>query len=125
SKGMAGELVARLRPGGEWPPAALESLFDRYYGAVGGASALNRMLYVDTKVWLPDDLLLKADKMTMANALELRVPFLDHRLVEFAAQLPANMKLAGGKGKALLRRTMTGVLPDSILNRPKRGFPVP
>jgi asparagine synthase (glutamine-hydrolysing) len=83
------------------------------------------MLYVDSKVWLPDDLLLKADKMTMANALELRVPFLDHKLVEFAARLPQNMKLRGGTGKVLLRNIMKDVLPSSILHRPKKGFPVP
>jgi len=92
---------------------------------VSHASSLDQMLYADSKVWLPDDLLLKADKMTMANALELRVPFLDHKLVEFAAQLPQSAKLAGGMGKALLRQTMKGVLPDSILGRAKKGFPVP
>jgi asparagine synthase (glutamine-hydrolysing) len=83
------------------------------------------MLYADTKVWLPDDLLLKADKMTMANALELRVPFLDHHLVELAATLPNHLKVRGRTGKVLLRRAMRGVLPDQILDRPKKGFPVP
>jgi asparagine synthase (glutamine-hydrolysing) len=57
------------------------------------------MLYVDAKVWLPDDLLMKADRMSMANGLEMRVPFLDHRLVEFAATLPETAK----RGKAQLR----------------------
>ena len=56
---------------------------------------LDQMLYIDTKTWLPDDLLVKADKMTMANSLELRVPLLDHRLLEFAASLPADFKLKG------------------------------
>lgn len=125
SKGMAGELASALRPGLAWPPAAVESLFERYYGAVANASALNRMLYVDTKVWLPDDLLLKADKMTMANALELRVPFLDHKLVEYAATLPEHLKISGGVGKVILRQTMRGILPAEILDRPKKGFPVP
>src|ERR1035438_823282 len=63
--------------------------------------------------------------MTMANALELRVPFLDHKVVEFAAQLPQDMKLRGGTGKVLLRKAMKDVLPASILHRPKKGFPVP
>jgi asparagine synthase (glutamine-hydrolysing) len=92
---------------------------------VRDASPLNRMLYVDAKVWLPDDLLLKADKMTMANALELRVPFLDYRLVELAATLPDRLKIQGRTGKVILRRIMRGMIPDEILNRPKKGFPVP
>jgi asparagine synthase (glutamine-hydrolysing) len=104
---------------------ALDNLYAPLFDRVSHASSLDQMLYADSKVWLPDDLLLKADKITMANALELRVPFLDHKLVEFAAQLPASAKLAGGVGKALLRSTMTGVLPDSILHRTKKGFPVP
>jgi asparagine synthase (glutamine-hydrolysing) len=63
--------------------------------------------------------------MTMANGLELRVPFLDHRLVEFAATLPQSAKLHHGRGKALLREVMRGVLPDAIIDRPKKGFPIP
>jgi len=62
--------------------------------------------------------------MTMANALELRVPFLDHKLVEFAAALPDDRKL-NGSGKAILRQAMRGVLPDAIIDRPKKGFPIP
>lgn len=102
----------------------VSDIFHQHFKAAASASPLNRMLYVDTKVWLPDDLLLKADKMTMANGLELRVPFLDHKLVEFAAALPDASKLSG-EGKSLLRKTMRGVLPDPILDRPKKGFPVP
>ena len=58
------------------------------------------MLYADMKTWLVDDLLIKADKMTMANAVELRVPFLDHRVVEFAASIPLGMKMRGGEVKS-------------------------
>jgi asparagine synthase (glutamine-hydrolysing) len=103
----------------------LRELFDGYFKAVDKASPLNRMLYVDAKVWLPDDLLMKADKMTMANGLELRVPFLDHKLVEFAAMLPDDWKLGGKGGKTLLRQAMRGVLPNAIIDRPKKGFPLP
>ncbi len=103
----------------------LTDTFSGHFRAAGSASPLNRMLYVDAKVWLPDDLLLKADKMTMANSLELRVPFLDHKLVEFAASLPDNCKLNDGTGKALLRNAMRPVLPEAILKRPKKGFSVP
>jgi asparagine synthase (glutamine-hydrolysing) len=83
------------------------------------------MLYADAKIWLPDDLLLKADKMTMANSLELRVPFLDHKLVEYAATLPSDLKLKGSTGKYLLREAMKNTLPKRIINRSKKGFPVP
>ncbi len=103
----------------------LLEIFGCYFKAVEKASPLNRMLYVDAKIWLPDDLLMKADKMTMANGLELRVPFLDHELVEFAATLQDDWKLGGKGGKTLLRRAMRGVLPNAIIDRPKKGFPIP
>jgi asparagine synthase (glutamine-hydrolysing) len=103
----------------------LGEIFGGHFQAVQNTSPLNRMLYVDAKVWLPDDLLLKADKMTMANSLELRVPFLDHKLVEFAATLPDESKLSGTSGKSLLRKLMQDVLPRPILERPKKGFSIP
>lgn len=103
----------------------LNAMFRGHFKTVEQASRLNQMLYVDAKVWLPDDLLLKADKMTMANGLELRVPFLDHKLIEFGATLPGHSKLGPEGGKTLLRQAMRGVLPDKIIDRPKKGFPVP
>ncbi len=123
SRGFRPELQARLL--GRDDGRALDQVFSDVFNNAAAASPLDRMLYADGKVWLPDDLLLKADKMTMANSLELRVPFLDHKLVEFAARLPQRAKLSGNTGKVLLRKTMEGVLPDSILNRTKKGFPVP
>ena len=86
---------------------------------------LNQMLYVDTKTWLPDDLLIKADKMTMANSLELRVPLLDHKVLEFAASLPPEYKVKGMQTKRVLKAAFAKVLPPEILNRKKAGFPVP
>jgi asparagine synthase (glutamine-hydrolysing) len=68
---------------------------------------------------------LKADKMTMATALELRVPFLDHKLVEYLAASPDNAKVRGNRGKWILRQTIGNVVPPSILNRAKKGFPMP
>ena len=103
----------------------MQEIFGGYFKAVQNASPLDQMLYVDAKVWLPDDLLIKADKMTMANGLELRFPFLDHKLVEFAGTLPNASKVHGKGGKTLLRSAMRGVLPDSIIDRPKKGFPIP
>jgi asparagine synthase (glutamine-hydrolysing) len=103
----------------------LSEIFAAYFRKVEATSSLNRMLYADTKVWLPEDLLLKADKMTMATAVELRVPFLDHKLVEYIAGLPDDAKVRGNQGKWILRQAMGSVLPPSILNRKKKGFPIP
>jgi asparagine synthase (glutamine-hydrolysing) len=86
---------------------------------------LARMLYVDTKTWLPDDLLVKADKMTMANSVELRVPFLDHVLLEFAASLPSDFKLRWFTTKFLAKAALEERVPKPILKRKKAGFPVP
>jgi asparagine synthase (glutamine-hydrolysing) len=86
---------------------------------------LNAMLYIDTKTWLPDDLLIKADKMTMANSIELRVPLLDHKLLEFAASLPPRRKLKAGTTKYILKRTLSRQIPSEIRKRKKAGFPVP
>jgi asparagine synthase (glutamine-hydrolysing) len=88
-------------------------------------SVLNRMLYVDTKTTLPDDLLLKADKMTMANSIELRVPLLDHKIMEFAASLPENLKVRGFTTKYIAKAALKIRVPNEILNRKKAGFPVP
>jgi asparagine synthase (glutamine-hydrolysing) len=127
SRGFSEEGKLRLvgRDRMERSEQRLQEIFGGYFQAVEKASPLDRMLYVDAKVWLPDDILLKADKMTMANGLELRVPFLDHKLVEFAATLPDAAKIQAKGGKALLRGAMRGVLPDAIIDRPKKGFPIP
>jgi asparagine synthase (glutamine-hydrolysing) len=107
------------------PDDLLDDIFGRRYAAVQSASALERMLYVDTKIWLPDDLLVKADKMTMANSQELRVPFLDHHVVELAAAAPSALKVNGSGSKLLLRQAMNGIVPRAIIERSKKGFPVP
>ncbi|HEX7316012.1 MAG TPA: asparagine synthase C-terminal domain-containing protein, partial [Pyrinomonadaceae bacterium] len=85
---------------------------------------LNRLLYADTKTYL-HELLMKQDQMSMAASIESRVPFLDHKLVEFTARLPERLKLRGWTTKYVPRRAMKGVLPEAILTRPKMGFPVP
>jgi len=94
-------------------------------GQVGEQPRLNQMLYIDTKTWLPDDLLIKADKITMANSLELRVPLLDHKILEFAASLPPRFKVNGKQTKLALKAAFAENLPPEILNRKKAGFPVP
>lgn len=100
-------------------------VFDRYLRQSDATEPLDRMLYCDTKAWLVDYLLLRGDKLTMANSLEARVPLLDHKLVEFAAQLPTNMKLRGRTRKYLLKKLGSKLLPDSIIHRKKQGFPIP
>ncbi len=92
---------------------------------VDGKDLLDKMLYIDTKTWLPDDLLIKADKITMANSIELRVPLLDHVVLEYAASLPTDFKLNGFTTKYILKKAFEGRVPHEILYRKKTGFPVP
>ncbi len=87
-------------------------------------SLLDGLLYADIKTYL-HELLMKQDQMSMATSIESRVPFLDHKLVEFTARMPDSMKLRGGTTKYVLRESMKGVLPEKILTRSKMGFPVP
>jgi asparagine synthase (glutamine-hydrolysing) len=97
----------------------------RYFDSADADSLLNRMLYADVKTYL-QELLMKQDQMSMAASIESRVPFLDHKLVEFTARLPERLKLRRGwTTKYILRRSMKGLLPESILTRRKMGFPVP
>jgi asparagine synthase (glutamine-hydrolysing) len=102
-----------------------EGILAPYYSRSRDWDALSRMLYIDLKTWLVDDLLIKADKMTMAHGVELRVPFLDHRVVEFAATIPSNMKIRNSEPKWILKEAMRDRLPAEILTRKKQGFPTP
>lgn len=86
---------------------------------------LSRMLYLDSKTWLVDDLLIKADRMSMAASIELRVPFLDHRLVEYVASVPSRYKMKRWNPKYILKQVAGNRLPASIINRKKMGFPTP
>jgi asparagine synthase (glutamine-hydrolysing) len=97
----------------------------RLQAHVRGQNTLDAMLYIDTKTWLPDDLLIKADKMTMANSVELRVPLLDHQVLEFAASLPPSFKLNGFNTKHILKEALSERIPKAIRDRKKTGFPVP
>ncbi len=95
------------------------------YQACGSPDPLDRALYVDVKTYLVDDIMTKVDRMSMAVSLESREPLLDHRLLEFAATIPASLKLNGGRSKYLLRRLLERRLPKSIVDRPKHGFAAP
>jgi len=102
----------------------LQALYDLIAGPEE-IGYLNRYLLVDHNYYLPDDILYKVDRMSMAHSLEVRPPLLDHRIVEFAASLPEHFKLRGGSQKIILKELMKGKLPASILNRKKTGFDVP
>ncbi|MEK7449545.1 MAG: asparagine synthase C-terminal domain-containing protein, partial [Planctomycetota bacterium] len=86
---------------------------------------LARMLYLDTRVWLPDDLLLVGDKMSMAHSVEARVPYLDVELVEFIETIPPEYKLKGLTGKYIHKKAAAKWLPKKIINRKKKGFSTP
>lgn len=102
-----------------------ERVFASHLGDVDSTVSLNRMLYVDTKLWLPDDLLARGDKMSMAASIEARVPLLDHKLVEFAASLPQHLKIRNLTRKYLLKKVASKLLPPAIVHRKKQGFPIP
>ena len=96
-----------------------------HYRESAGWDPVARMQHVDLFTWLRGDILVKADKMTMANSLELRVPFLDPEVFAVAAGLPRSEKIADGTTKYALRRALDGIVPAHVLNRRKLGFPVP
>jgi asparagine synthase (glutamine-hydrolysing) len=103
---------------------AYRSSLGYFHQPNGSSTLLDRLLYTDIKTYLVE-LLMKQDQMSMAASIESRVPFLDHKLVEYAASLPDEWKLNGWTTKRVLRESMKGLLPESILSRPKMGFPVP
>lgn len=86
---------------------------------------LNRYLWLDQRYYLPDDILYKCDRMSMAHSVEVRPPFLDHRIVEFAARLPENLKIRNSTLKVVLRHLMRRKLPAEVIKRPKEGFDIP
>jgi asparagine synthase (glutamine-hydrolysing) len=105
--------------GGEGAPAD----FDLDAGP--GAPDTVRTMYCDAVSYLPDDILAKVDRASMAVALETRVPFLDHRVAELAARIPLGLKVQGRRGKHIVRKLLSGLVPREITDRPKAGFGVP
>ncbi len=105
-----------------------DALYDRehWYERVANVDLLSQLQYVHLKTYLPDDILVKVDRMSMAHALECRSPFLDYRVVEFAARLSFSHKITSdGKGKYLLRHLLKRSLPEELIDRPKMGFSIP
>lgn len=107
------------------PKEHYQKITKPFYNNVSSDHPVNQMQYIDIQTWLRGDILLKADKMTMANALELRVPFLDKEVFKVASEIPVNEKIADGTTKSILRKAARGIVPDHVLDRKKLGFPVP
>ena len=97
----------------------------KYYARVKDADEVTKKQYLDMNMWLPGDILLKADKMCMAHSLELRVPFLDKEVMAFAGTVPTDYRIQGTHTKVVFRHAANKSLPDEWANRPKKGFPVP
>ena len=106
-------------------PHALDIVLGELRDRSAVADGLTPYLWFDQRYFLPDDILNKADRMSMAHSLEVRPPFLDHRIVEFAASLPASLKVRGSRQKVLLKELMRNKLPPSVLQRKKIGFDIP
>jgi asparagine synthase (glutamine-hydrolysing) len=100
-------------------------VFKEYYDRAGTTDPLTRIQYVDIKTYLPDDILAKVDRASMAVSLEVRAPLLDHKLMEKAARIPSSLKLRGRTGKYILKKAMSPLLSDRILHRKKKGFSIP
>ena len=107
---------------GEYHPSQITT---QRYNECDGKDHLSKILYTDMKTYLPGDILVKVDRMSMANSLEVRAPLLDYQLIEFAATIPAELKYKKGEKKYLLKQAFKDVLPNSILYRKKMGFSVP
>jgi len=107
------------------PHEGVRESFDQCLEQAEGCALLHRLLYLNFKTYLPDDLLVKMDRMSMAHGLETRSPFLDTTLVEYVASLPPRYKLNGRKLKYILKKAFADLLPPEILKRGKRGFGVP
>lgn len=118
------DAVKLLNPAYQTGPS-VESIVAPYYHEVADKDDLTKMQYLDLNLWLPGDILLKADKMSMAHSLELRVPFLDKEVIRLASTLPQNHRVSGKVTKVALRKAAEASLPDAWANREKIGFPVP
>jgi asparagine synthase (glutamine-hydrolysing) len=103
----------------------MSSYFRELSHNVKSRAPLDSLLYIDSKTYLPGDILTKVDRMSMAVSLEARVPLLDHKLIEFVTRIPASMKMAGLETKHLFKRAIGDLVPPEVVNRPKQGFGVP
>lgn len=114
------DFTKKLGPGGY-----AGGLFSKLVDNVKSDDPLDRLLYLDSKTYLPGDILTKVDRMSMAVSLEARAPLLDHKLIEFVTRIPSSLKLSGSETKHLLKTAVRDLVPAEILHRPKQGFGVP
>jgi asparagine synthase (glutamine-hydrolysing) len=115
---------------GDRAPLWLESYdatasFIRLFNAPASTDTIDRLMYLDSKTYLPGDIMAKVDRMSMAHSIETRAPFLDHELIEFVQRIPAALKLKGDETKYILKQAVTGLVPEVIIRRQKKGFGVP
>lgn len=125
---QAEERARLLAPVAGQPGAAADAtdLYKQWFARTNARDPLNQMLYVDTRLYLPADMLVKIDRMTMAHGLEAREPYLDYRVVELTARMPPSLKLHQLRAKKhILKETLRGRVPDEVLFRKKQGFNVP
>ncbi|MCI0490566.1 MAG: asparagine synthase (glutamine-hydrolyzing) [Blastocatellia bacterium] len=99
--------------------------FKEIFAAPASKQRIDHLLYLDSKTYLPGDIMTKVDRMSMAHSLEAREPLLDHKLIEFAQTIPASLKLHGLASKYIFKQAVKGLIPDEIISRPKQGFGVP
>ncbi len=123
--GTFSETEKRYLVAEELPPALDRLLSEHRSQLSTGDGVLDPHLWFDQKYYLPDDILVKSDRISMAHSLEVRPAFLDHRIVEFANRLPASLKVSGSRQKIVLQHLMKGKLPHAVLHRPKVGFDIP
>ncbi len=122
---LAGAEGGVARPHLPGAAAPIDAPIRALFAEAGGRDLLTQLTLVDLQSYLPGDILTKVDRMSMAVSLEARVPLLDHPLVEFAVSLPSALKLRDGTGKWIFRKAIEGLVPPSVLEKPKQGFAVP
>lgn len=102
-----------------------EKLYRQIAGSMSSNDVMEKLLYLDSKTYLPSDILTKVDRMSMASSLETRSPLLDHKLIEYVTRIPSAMKLKGNETKYIFKKAVSRLVPAEILNRAKQGFGVP
>ena len=117
------EAAFRQKLNGDFDKSA--DVFREIAGGASSENQLDKLLYLDSKTYLPSDILTKVDRMTMAASLEARVPLLDHELIEYVQKIPAQLKLNGISTKYIFKKALEGIVPNEILYREKQGFGVP
>ena len=102
-----------------------KSIFNNSHNSLKDLQGIEKMMAIDSMSYLPDDILVKVDRAAMSVSLETRVPFLDHRIIDFSWSLPLDFKVKNGEGKCILKKLLHRYIPKELIDRPKMGFGVP